>query len=438
LAALNRYAEAVSSYEQALALKAEYPDVLCNLGIARQALKHFDQALDCFNAAIVCKADYAEVYSNRGILRLQLKQYEQAVSDCQIAIELKPEFLSGYTNLGVALGELKRFAEALIIYEQSLEIDPDFACAWWNKGLLKILLGDFAEGWALYEWGWVAGQRGTPRNFSKPLWLGDAPLAGKTLLIHVEQGLGDVIQFCRYVQPLAELAGQVILEVPKPLLRLCATLKTRLTLVEAGQLLENFDYYCPIMSLPLAFKTTLDNIPAETPYLYAEPEKQAHWQRELATSAKLKVGLVWSGAAQHKNDHNRSIPFQLLTPLLALPLEFHVLQKEFRAADQPLLESYANLHLHVDQLADFADTAALLAAVDLVISVDTSVAHLAGALGKPVWILLPYIPDYRWLLDRNDTPWYPTAKLFRQGEDREWSTVIRAVQQALTNRFLRG
>jgi ADP-heptose:LPS heptosyltransferase len=263
-------------------------------------------------------------------------------------------------------------------------------------------------------------------------------LVGKTIFIYAEQGLGDTLQFCRYLPLLEAMGARIVFAVQPSLLTLCASLTMPLTLVAQGQNVPDYDYQCSLLSLPLAFGTALQTIPARTPYLFADAEKVSYWRRRLAAHAGRKVGLVWSGAANHKNDHNRSLALAKILPLFELQIEFHVLQKEFRADDAVLLADYPHVLTHQHDLHDFADTAALLECLDLVISVDTSVAHLAGAMGKPVWILLPANPDFRWLLERSDSPWYPTATLFRQGEDREWSTVISAVQQSLINRLLPG
>lgn len=322
-------------------------------------------------------------------------------------------------------------------YDQAISIQPDYADAYWNKALLKILSGDYPTGWALYEWRWQSMQKEHVRKFDQPLWLGDQPLAGKTLLIYPEQGLGDFIQFCRYALLLQTMAGKVIIETPAPLLALLTTLNGEFTLVEQGRPLPDFDLQCPLMSLPYAFKTTLATIPGTTPYLAVDQYKHRWWRERLGEKTAVRIGLVWSGGRGYKNDHNRSIPLKQLVPLLALPLEFHALQKEIRQDDAVVLADFENLHCHQQYLADFTDTAALMAEMDLVISVDTSVAHLAGAIAKPVYILLPFNLDYRWLLDRADSPWYPTATLLRQQRAGDWTGVIaQAVELVKANAWV--
>jgi hypothetical protein len=265
----------------------------------------------------------------------------------------------------------------------------------------------------------------------QPLWLGDISIADKTLLIHRQEGLGDYIQFIRYAT-LAEQTGvKIILEVPSSLFGITSSLEGRFILIEEGQPLPAFDYHCPVMSLPLAFKTTIDTIPAKTPYFYADQDKQFSWRQRLSEKSKPRVGLVWSGSTAHKNDHNRSIALTQFASLLDLPIEFHCLQKEIKTEDALFISDNGKIINHQAHLQDFSDTAALIAELDLVIAVDTSVAHLAGALGKQVWILLPFAPDYRWMLDKTDSPWYPSASLFRQPAIGDWDSVIAEVRDRL-------
>jgi hypothetical protein len=262
------------------------------------------------------------------------------------------------------------------------------------------------------------------RPFAQPLWLGRAPLQGRRILLHAEAGLGDTIQFCRYAPLVTALGAQVDLEVPAPLLALLSTLRAPCTLVRRGDPLPEFDVHCPLMSLPLALGTTVDTIPADVPYLYADPAKVEDWRRHLGAARAPRVGLAWSGSAIYRNDRKRSLPLGALAELMSLPIEFHALQKDIREDDRAAAREFGRLRLHEGRLNDFSDTAALLELMDLVVSVDTSVAHLAGAMGKPVWVLLPFLPDHRWFLDRADSPWYPTATLLRQSRPGDWPGVI--------------
>jgi tetratricopeptide (TPR) repeat protein len=432
LRSLKRDDDALASYDRAIALKADYAEAYCNRGIALQSLKRENDALASYDRAIALKADYAEAYSNRGSALRTLKRLDESIESYDRAIVLNPDFAAAYSNRGLALQSIKRLDEALESYDRAIALQPDFALAYWNKSTLRILKGEYLEGWELYEWRWKLEKF---NNMSIPyaqcLWLGNESLTGRTLLIHREQGFGDYIQFIRYAL-LAEQAGaRVILEVPAPLMALVSTLKGNFTLVETGAPLPEFDYHCPVMSLPLAFKTTVETIPAQIPYLYADEAKKKQWCKNLGEKTKPRIGLVWSGTPNHRNDHNRSFPLRQLSDLLDLPFEFHSLQKDVRAVDIDALEEFSQVHQHQDDLLDFSDTAALVEQMDIVISVDTSVAHLAGAMGKSLFVLLPYVPDYRWMLDRSDSPWYPTARLFRQPALYDWDSVIAEVGQVL-------
>jgi hypothetical protein len=294
---------------------------------------------------------------------------------------------------------------------------------------MSLLTGNFERGWAEKEY-----RRKRPdlfrQDFSQPLWLGDAPLEGKTILLHSEQGFGDTIQFCRYVPMVAAAAGaRVIFDVEPPLERLmCSSLSDVSEIIFRGDPLPAFDMHCPLLSLPLAFGTRLETIPAASPYLRAPagPDREP----VFGPKGRPRIGVAWSGNPGHGDDHNRSIALEVMLPLFDFDATFVSLQKRVRDTDKAALERSPVVDI-MRSLLDFSDTAELISELDLVITVDTSIAHLAGALGKPVWILLPFIPDWRWLLDREDSPWYPTARLFRQSESSEWRGVIMRVRQAM-------
>jgi TPR repeat len=384
-----------------------------------------------YDRAIEIKPDYADAYSNRGIALKDLKRFEEALASYDRAIEIQPDYAEAYSNRGVALQELKRVEEAVASYDRAIAIQPDYASAYWNKSLALLLVGQFDQGWKLYEWRWKRDTFTTPkRNFPHPLWLGAEDLADKTILLHAEQGLGDTIQFCRYAKLVKERRARVALEVPKALLSLLSGLEGVDVLIEKGQALPAFDYHCPLLSLPLAFKTDLTSIPSPKPYLAASTQKCEEWGQRLGVKRKPRVGLVWSGSTVHKNDHNRSLTLQQLLPYLPVGCEYVSLQKEVREVDKPVLEG-GDIRHYGDELKDYTDTAALCELMDLVISVDTSVVHLAGALGKSTWVLLPYAPDWRWLLDTDASPWYASIELYRQAEDLSWGPVLERVSKDL-------
>ncbi len=433
---LRRLEEALASHERAIALAPHRDSGFNNRGAVLLELNRPEEALESLDQAIRLNPHSADAYCNRGNALRILGRLDQALASCDRALDLRPDHARAHINRGAVCEELMRLDDAQACFDRATELEPNDVLARWHSCTMKLLNGDFDEGWRLFEWRWkMPAQKDAVRKFSQELWLGDSPLSGKTLLIHPEQGLGDTIQFCRYATLANALGAKVILEAPQPLVALVSTLKGDITVIEKGKPLPPFDLHCPIMSLPLAFKTTIADIPSPIPYLYPSAEKQQEWRHRLGHRTKLRVGLAWSGAAGHLNDRNRSIPLHLFKPLLQLPAEYHSLQREIRPGDAAMLPELLQLRLHDAELRDFSDTAALVNEMDLVISVDTSIAHLAGALGKPLWILLPLLPDYRWMLNRLDTPWYPTATLFRQDARGDWMPVINKVISQIQSHY---
>jgi tetratricopeptide (TPR) repeat protein len=429
---LKRFEEALASFDRALEVRPHYAEALFNRGNTLRQLKRLEEALVSFDRALEVRPDYAEALSNRGNILRQLMRFEEALASFDRALKVRPDYAEALSNLGVTLHELKRLEEALVSFDRALEVRPDYAEAHCNGALCRLLVGNFDHGWEKNEWRWETEQlRKERRNFAQPLWLGSKEIEGKKILLHGEQGFGDSIQFCRYVPLVAERAAQVILEVPEALHELMGTLNCSIQMVSRGEPLPQFDMHCPLLSLPLAFRTRLESIPSATPYLRALPQAATRWTARLGTKDRARVGLVWSGRPGHKNDHNRSLKLSALLPLLDVDAVFVSLQQDVRADDATVLKDCDDIFHFGDELKNFSDTAALISNLDLVISVDTSVAHLAGALAKPVWVLLPFVPDWRWLLDRNDSPWYPTARLFRQDHTRTWDDVILRVRRAL-------
>jgi tetratricopeptide (TPR) repeat protein len=434
----QRFEAAIASYDRAIAINPGYAKAHTNRGVAFQELGQLQVALASHDSAIAIDPNYADAYSNRGITLHALRRLEDAVASYDKAIALRPEFVAAYFNRGLAFHELRQPSAALASFDQATAIDPGSAQAHFNKSLTLLLEGNFQKGLPLYEWRWKT-EKSKPRvrNFEQALWLGEEPLAGKTLLLHSEQGFGDTIQFCRYATRVAFLGARVILEVPEPLLGVLGGLGANIELAVKGKPLPAFDYHCPLLSTPLAFKTDATSIPASQSYLRSDSAKLAEWEQRLEAKTKPRVGLVWSGNADHVNDHNRSIALSALLAALPDTLEYVSLQKEVRASDKQALKSNGHIRHFGDALKDFGDTAALCEWMDLVISVDTSAAHLSGALGRPTWVLLPYVPDWRWLLDREDSPWYPSVKLYRQNDDRDWANVLDAVKADLVNCYIK-
>jgi tetratricopeptide (TPR) repeat protein len=365
-----------------------------------------------------------------------LYRYDEALASYSLALQICPDHAPAHHARALALQYLQRFDEALVGYQRAQQIKPSYAEAHFGEGVCRLLAGDFKEGWPKYEWRWRLKDFAAARPlFAQPAWLGREDVRGKTVLLHAEQGLGDTLHFCRYAPVLVEMGARVVLRVQAPLQTLLGSLKGVSQVVSEWEPLPEFDFHCPLLSLPLALNTAvLSDIPAPSSYLWADPEQIQYWQEKLGKAHKPKVGLVWSGNSKYKNDRHRSLPFNELKALFDLDLEFVSLQKEVKPSEMNALQASPVLQV-AEELQDFSDTAALVSLLDRVITVDTSVAHLAGALGKPVWILLPYAPDFRWLVGRNDSPWYPTAQLFRQPAFGDWSSVIADLKNALLADF---
>ena len=433
LHALRRFEEALASHDRALSLRPDYAEARYNRANALHALKRFDEALADYERALALRPDYVEALANRGITLHQLQRFDEALECCELALAVRPDYAEAIVNRGVTLHELKRFDEALASYDRALALRPHYAQAHYNEAVCRMLTGDFDRGWQKLEWGWETEQlKNLKRKFSQPLWLGSDEIAGRTILLHGVHGFGDTMQFCRYVPLVVERGARVILEVQPPLRELMGTLPGAAQIVTRGEPLPDFDLHCPLLSLPLAFGTRSATIPSQTPYLRASPQEVTDWNARLGPRQRPRVGLAWSGRPEHNNDHNRSMRLStLLSPLAGFDVAYVSLQPEVRADDASVLQGRGDILHFGEELKTYADTAALIANLDLVISVDTSVAHLAGTLAKPVWILLPFIPDWRWLLDREDSPWYPTARLFRQDETRGWDSVMARVHAAL-------
>jgi tetratricopeptide (TPR) repeat protein len=432
LQALNRYDEAVASYDRAVAVRPSFAAALSNRGNALQQQKRYDEALASYDRALDLRPNFAEAWSNRGAALHAMRRYDEALASYDRALALLPDFSGAHSNRGLALHQLKRFDEALASFKRAYTASPNNAEAHFGEAQTRLLLGDFEGGWEKYEWRSQGQQlQKEKRSFTQPQWREQDDIAGKTVLLYGEQGFGDTMQFCRYVPLVAQRGGRVILEVQDSLRELMTSLAGTTQVLAMGSVLPDFDVQCPLPSLPRVFGTRLETIPAAVPYLRASSQAALDWEARLGPKSRPRIGLAWSGRPTHKDDLNRSIGLGALLPLLDIDATFVSLHKDVRAADAMILKQRSDLLHFGDALVDFADTASLISNLDLVISVDTSVVHLAGALAKPVWVLLPFTPDWRWLLDRNDSPWYPTARLFRRDDTQVWDRVIARVQAAL-------
>ena len=431
LLALKRHEEALASYDCAIALKADFPEALNNRGNTLRDLTRLEDALASFEGALALRPGYTGALNNRGITLRDLNRQAEALASYDHALALDPEYADAHCNRGNVLQDLRRYPEALASYEGALKSNPEHAESHWNESLCRLLMGDFGRGWQKYEWRWKTEQAASIRAFAQPLWLGREDVAGKTVLLHAEQGFGDTLQFCRYAKLVAALGAEVVLEVQPPLKRLLSGLEGVKEIRARGEALPAFDMHCPLLSLPLVFNTRLETIPSPRAYLLSDPARVERWRKILGIRSRPRIGVVWSGSGGLRNDPGRSLLLTEMTGLVSGAGQFVCLQKEIRPEERDILRKRGDILAFSEELLDFADTAALVDLMDIVISVDTAVAHLAGALGKKAWILLPHAPTWRWLLDRADCPWYPSARLFRAPEIGNWGGLIAQVRVAL-------
>ncbi|HSX82905.1 MAG TPA: tetratricopeptide repeat-containing glycosyltransferase family protein, partial [Candidatus Saccharimonadia bacterium] len=461
--------EAIHCFRQALALEPEAVESLLNLGVALQAQGQFEAAADCLQNAIQRAPTSAVAYNNLGMVRHEQGQFEVALQHYRQALQLRPDYAKAHSNLGALLHAQGRLAEAaaylqhalrlqpgfleahsnlglvlqaqgdveaaIAAFERALQYEPDCVQAHWNRAVAWLLSGNFQQGWPEYEWRWRRPDS-PPPAFAQPRWDG-TPFPQQSLLVYAEQGLGDTLQFMRYLPRVAARGPHVVVLACQPallrLLRTCPGVQTLVVKDRPEMACQPFDLYIPLLSLPGIFATTPATIPSDIPYLTAESELAQQWRTRLGAEQAFRVGLVWAGNPSHKNDRNRSCSLATLAPLAPLPhLALFSLQTGPAAGqlDQP--PPGMVLHDVGRTLGDFADTAAVIAHLDLVLTVDTAVAHLAGAMGKPVWTMLPFAPDWRWGQHSAHTPWYPTMRLFRQPAPGAWEAVCQSVVDALT------
>lgn len=465
----RRTSEALLCFRRVLELDPRNADAAYKVGHILHGMGQFAESLVHLDLSASLQPDHAPTLGTRALVLNDLGRAEEAIADCRRAAELNPKSADALNNLGALLRARGRLEEALSAYDRSLRINPnagrtifhrasvlsdlgrldeamaaykrsatvgpDHAKAAWNLALLQMLTGDFKRGWKGMEARWeVPGLGNSYPPLPGPKWLGGGDVAGKTILICADEGLGDAIQLVRYIPMLAARGARVVLVVRDALCPLFSGVAgvSQCLPGSSGAQLPAFDLHCPLSSLPLIFGTRLETIPAAFPYLPAPPRERIQaWEGRLGPRALPRVGLVWSGNPGHLNDHNRSVPLHMLTSLLDEKASFVSLQKEIRPVDRAELSARADVFDATEHLVDFGETAALISCLDLVITVDTSVAHLSAALGKPTWILLPYMPDYRWLLDRQDSPWYPSVRLFRQSQSRDYGSVISLMRESL-------
>ncbi len=422
---------ALMCYQKVLSYKADFAEIHTNLGLVFADQGRWEDAAESHRRALHLKPDYAEAYHNLGCALQNMERLDEAVSAYYQAINLRPDHVLSYNNLANIYAAQGRLGEAESAYRQALALDPDYADGHYNLSLLLLLQGLFEPGWAEYEWRWRrSGMQ--PRVFSQPRWNGAALPAG-TILLLAEQGLGDTLHFLRYARLVRQRVGRVVLECQPALLSLARSCPGLTQVLAQGEPLPAFDVQAPLLSLPGLFHTNLASIPAEVPYLTADPARVAYWRQHLAHESRFKVGLVWQGSRQYGADRHRSAPLKTLTPLTQVP---GVALYSIQVGEGS--EQLASARLPITDLGSQAvpldNLAALLVNLDLLVSVDTAPAHLAGALGVPVWLALSKNADWRWLLDRTDSPWYPTARLFRQEQAGDWDSVFLRIAADMRNR----
>jgi tetratricopeptide (TPR) repeat protein len=446
LAVQGRFTEALASFSAAVATRPDYAQAHVHRGDVLRELGQDAEAIESYGHALKLRPDLAAAHCGRGLALANVKRVDEALQSYDQTLKLRPDYAEAHCGRGIALAALDRIDEALDSFERAQSLRPDYAEAHVNEATYRLLSGDFERGWEKYEWRWQTARfKANRRSFSQALWRGSDDIAGKTILLYGEQGFGDTIQFARYVPLVAAFGARIVLEVPAPLQALAASLPGKPQIVCAGDPPPDFDLQCPLLSLPLAFRTRLDTIPCDIPYLSAPAEKATAWRERLGAQTKPRIGLVWAGNPRkdqpHINrlDHERSLALDQIAPLLDVDAcSFYSLQKGDDAQGQlregPWCDRVVDF---TDDLHDFSDTAALIENLDLVISVDTSVLHLAGALGKSVWLMNRYNTCWRWLRDGDDTPWYPGMRLFRQNAARDWRPVIGRIAAALRD-YARG
>jgi tetratricopeptide (TPR) repeat protein len=430
LQTLGRYEEAILRYESAFRLKPDFAETQLNIGNALQALERNQEAVARYKKALALRPDFAEAHYHLGSALEKVDRWDEAAAHYERAIAIKPDYPQPHNNLGNILRTQNRYEEAIAHFRQACAIKPDFPQAHWNEGATRLTIGDFETGWLKYEWRRLLGVV-RPRG-PQPLWLGGGDLAGKTILLNAEQGLGDTLQFARYGPLLARQGVRVVLEVQPELKSLLMSLEGVSAVCARGEALPPFDWQTPLMSLPYAMGTTLQTVPAQTPYVSATPVKLLEWRAFLGEGHSPKIGIKWR--ANETTGSKKSIPLGLLRSLMATPhTQWVALERDLLEEDMSLLRELGGLAVPGQRLRDFADTAAVVSMLDLVISVDTSVAHLTGALGKALWLPLQFGADFRWLHDRADSPWYPSARLFRQSSQGEWPGVVAELERELAS-----
>ena len=431
LSNLGRHQEAIEKYDRALSNQPNFAEAFLNKGASLKELKKYQEALDCAEKALIINESLAEAWSNRGVALKELRRYKEAIESYEKAISIKPDFYEAWSNLGSAFSEIKKYDLALKSYNQALSINPEFHNAICNKALLQLLIGDFENGWVNYEHRWhiASAEPYRHRDITRLTKLEN--LANKKILVWGEQGYGDTIQFARYITELQKMGGDITLEVQAPLQKLLSSSIQNCKVIAAGEATEKYDFEIPIMSLGLIFNASSLSTPNQTPYLKASDPKLEYWDQKLSLSKdRLSIGIACSGYSSEKYLGNRLVDLELFEPFCEF-FNVYLIQKGLRDKDMTYLKAQNKITYLGDSIESFDDTAAIIELMDAIVTIDTSIAHLAGSLGKKTFVLLSWHPDWRWLLDRSDSPWYPSATLFRQKSLNDWSECLSDALLAL-------
>jgi lipoprotein NlpI len=427
--ASSNFDQAIADFTSTLQINPTNLKALNSRGIANSHASHFSHALKDFGKAIQICSSNADLFYNRGLVHWNQRNYAAAISDYTCAIELRPKYYQAFNNRGSAYRELANFEMALADFETSTNLKSDFADGYWNQSLIHLMNGEYQKAWPLYEHRWKSKHfPSEKRNFNEPLWLGNQSIDRKKILIHSEQGLGDTIQFCRYLKLLIQKKCEIFIEVEKPLVSILRCLLPQENIFQKGCALPKFDFHCPLLSLPLAFNTTFETIPFSSAYLHPNQDRVDWWRKFLNSKEKLKIGLAWRGNPNHPKNAQRSANLHDLINELSGDFEWFSLQIETSQEEDQLISKHENFHHFGKKIGDFAETAAFCCSLDAIISVDTSIAHLSGALGLPTYIMLSEVPDSRWQLKGERTPWYDTVKLFRVARNQNYSELLKKIQ----------
>jgi FKBP-type peptidyl-prolyl cis-trans isomerase 2 len=428
----NEFDEAITCYLKAITIDPGMFEAYYNTAVAYQEKGQLDDAIAFYKQTIELNLNHEKACLNLGISLKEKGQFEEAIKFFEKAIQIKPDYAIAYYNLGNVYVAKGQFDKAMQFYQKAIDLNPNYAEAHLNVAQLNLLFGNLEDSWKGFEWGWQVEGDISRRNFNQPPWDG-SDVSGHTVLLYTDQGFGDTIQFIRYAPLIAQRGARVVIECQAELMSLIQTVEDIQQVIVQGKQLPDFDLHCHILSLPDVFKTTLETIPSKIPYIFPDTSKVKMWRDLIQTDrTSLRVGLTWSGDPGFKKGQSRSCTIEIFSRLGQLhDITYYSLQKGETSQQAYNPPQEMQLINYTDKISDFADTAALIMNLDLVISIDTSVAHLAGALGKKVWTLIPFVPDWRWMLDREDSPWYPTMRLFRQSSPGDWETVMDRVAQAL-------